>query len=181
MGIGLGMLQKNPLACLWVHSTVYALGRKKRKEVVSRVIGEGGGVFGNREWEQIMGKYYLGEVAYGNELRRMYQTSAFALDTRQPQSRTGLTQRLFDAGACGIPVLAEYSPELDECFNHREEIFSFRTLDEALERKKEILSCQESTFRAVRARNRVLAQHTYRHRAARILEALQRFFAVSRA
>lgn len=181
MGIGLGMLQKNPLACLWVHSTVYALGRKKRKEVVSRVIGEGGGVFGNREWEQIMGKYYLGEVAYGDELRRMYQTSAFALDTRQPQSRTGLTQRLFDAGACGIPVLAEYSPELDECFNHREEIFSFRTLDEALERKKEILSCQESTFRAVRARNRVLAQHTYRHRAARILEALQRFFAVSRA
>jgi hypothetical protein len=180
-GIGPGTLQKDLLARLWAHSTAYALGRKKRKEVVSRVIGEGGGVFGNREWEQIMGKYYHGEVAYGDELRRMYQTSAFALETRQPQSRTGLTQRLFDAGACGIPVLAEYSPELDECFNHREEIFSFRTLDDAIERKKEILSGQESAFRAVRARNRVLAQHTYRHRAARIVETVQRFFAVSRA
>ena len=180
-GIGLGNLQKDPLACLWAHSTLYALGRKKREEIVSRVIGEGGGVFGSREWEPIMGKYYRGEVTYGEGLRKIYQTSSFVLETRQAQSRTGITQRTFDAGACGIPVLAEHSPELDECFNLREEIFSFRTLDEALERKKEILSGQESTLRAVRARDRVLARHTYRHRAARILEALQRFFAVSRA
>ena len=180
-GIGPGTLQKDLLARLWAHSTAYALGRKKRKEIVSRVIGEGGGVFGNREWEQIVGKYYRGEVAYGDGLRRIYQTSSFVLETRQPQGRTGLTQRLFDAGACGIPVLAEHSPELDQFFNLREEFYSFRTLDEAFERKKEILSGQESALRAVRARNRVLAQHTYRHRAARILEALQRFFAVSRA
>jgi hypothetical protein len=180
-GIGPGTLQKDLLARLWAHSTAYALGRKKRKEIVSRVIGEGGGVFGNREWEQIVGKYFRGEVAYGDGLRRIYQTSAFVLETRQPQGRTGLTQRLFDASSCGVPVLAEHSPELDQFFNLREEFFSFRALDEAFERKKEILSGRESALRAVRARNRVLAQHTYRHRAARILEALQRFFAVSRA
>jgi len=180
-GIGLGNLQKDPLACLWAHSTLYALGRKKREEIVSRVIGEGGGVFGSREWEPIMGKYYRGEVTYGEGLRRIYQTSSFVLETRQSQSRTGLTQRIFDASACGIPTLAESSPELEQFFDFQEEIFSFQTLEEALERKKEILSSQQSTLRAVRARNRVLAQHTYRHRAARILETLQRFFAVSRA
>jgi spore maturation protein CgeB len=180
-GIGLGALQKDPLARLWAHSTAYALGGKKRKEIVSRVISEGGGVFGNRDWEPIMGKYYRGEVAYEEGLRRIYQTSSFALETRQPQSRTGITQRLFDASACGIPVLAEYSPELEDYFSPHEEILSFRTLDEALERKKEILSGQGSRLRAARARNRVLAQHTFRHRAARILEAVQRFFAVSRA
>jgi spore maturation protein CgeB len=54
-------------------------------------------------------------------------------------------------------------------------------MDEALERKKNILSLQNHSPLAVRARNRVLAQHTYHHRAARILEEIQRFFAASRA
>lgn len=181
MGIGLRTLQKNPLARLWAHSTAYALGRRKRREIVSRVIGQGGGVFGNQEWEQVVGNIYRGEVTYGEELRRIYGTSAFALETRQSQSRTGLTQRVFDASACGIPVLSEHSPELEGCFDPQEEIFSFRTIEEALERKKDILSLSELSRGAMRARARVLAHHTYRHRAARVLETFQRFFALSRA
>ena len=180
-GIALSILQEDPLARLWAHCTSHALARRKRREIVSRVIGQGGGVFGNQEWERILGNIYRGEVAYGEELRRIYQSSAFALETRQSQSRTGLTQRVFDASACGIPVLAEHSPELDECFNPQEEIFSFRTIEEALEGKKYILSLPKLSHGAVRARNRVLAHHTYRHRAAQILEALHRFFAFSRA
>jgi Glycosyl transferases group 1 len=180
-GMGLSNLKKDPLARLWAHSAAYALGRKKRREIVSRVIGQGGGVFGDREWEKAVGNIYRGEVIYGEELRRMYLASAFALETRQSQCRTGLTQRVFDASACGIPVLAEHSPELEECFNPREEIFSFRTIDEGLERKREILSFPTRSPRAVRARTRFLAQHTYRHRAVRILEAIQRFFAAARA
>jgi spore maturation protein CgeB len=180
-GIVRSTLQKDPLARLWAYSTAYALGRRKRREIVSTVIGQGGGVFGNREWEQAVGNTYRGEVAYGEELRRLYHTAAFALETRQSQCRTALTQRVFDASVCGIPVLAEHSPELDECFDPRGEISSFRTIDEALERKKTILSLPKHSPGAMRARKRVLAQHTYRHRAARILEAIQRFFAVSRA
>jgi spore maturation protein CgeB len=178
-GIGRNTLQKDPLARLWAHSTAYGLGRRKRREIVSTLVGQGGGVFGNQEWEQAVGNIYRGEVTYGEELRRIYRTSAFVLETRQSQCRTALTQRVFDAIACGIPVLAEHSPELEECFNLGEEIFSFRTMDEALERKKTILSSAKHSPGAVRARNRVLAQHTYRHRAARILEAIQRFFALS--
>ncbi len=180
-GIGLGTLQNDPLARLWAHTAVYALGRKKREEIVSRVISQGGGVFGNREWEQTLGNIYHGEVTYGEGLRRVYQSSAFVLEARQPQSRTGLTQRIFDASACGIPVLAEHSPELEEHFNPQEYIFPFRTIDEALERKKIILSLPKLSPVALRARNRVLAHHTYRHRAMRIVEAVQPFFTGSRA
>ncbi len=181
-GVGLSALKKDPLARLWAHSAAYALGRKKRREIVSKVIGRGGGVFGNREWEKAVGNIYGGEVLYGEELRQIYLASAFALETRQCQCRTALTQRVFDASACGIPFLAEHSPDLDECFDPREEIFSFRTIEEALERKREILSFpKRSPSRALRARTRVLAQHTYRHRATRILEVVQRFFAASRA
>jgi spore maturation protein CgeB len=180
-GIGLSTLKKDLLARLWAHSTTYALGRRKRREIVSTVIGQGGGVFGDREWEQAVGNIYRGEVIYGEELRQIYLASSFALETRQSPCRTGLTQRVFDASACGIPVLAEHSPELDECFNPREEIFSFRTMDEALEGKKNILYFPQRPPGAMRARKRVLAQHTYRHRATRIFDAIQCFFAASRA
>jgi hypothetical protein len=180
-GIALSTLKKEPLARLWAHSTAYALGRRKRREIVSRVIGKWGGVFGDQEWEQIVGSIYQGKVFYGEALRQIYLASAFALETRQSQCRTGLTQRVFDASACGIPVLAEHSPELDQCFNPQEGIFSFRTMDEALEKKRQILSIPKHPPGAVRARNRVLAQHTYRHRATRILEAIQCFFPASRA
>ena len=181
-GIELETLQKNPLARLWVQSAVHRLGQKKRKETVCRVIGEGGGVFGDRGWEQPMGNLYLGEITYGEGLRRVYLGSAFILDIRQPQSRTGTTQRVFDAGACGIPVLADFSPELESLFDLDRETFFFRTIEEAQEIKKLILlDPPAGREKGARARERVLALHTYRHRAREVLHALHRFFPCSLA
>jgi spore maturation protein CgeB len=180
-GIPSVSLPENPLACLWAHSAAHALGRIKRKEIVSAVIGEGGGVFGNRAWKEIAGNIYCGEAFYGPGLSRIYNASSFVLETRQAQSRTGLTQRIFDAAACSVPVLAEHSPELNEFFDLEDAVFSFRTINEALERKKEILSLPKHNRNAPAPRNRILANHTYRHRAARILEAVHHFFAASRA
>jgi spore maturation protein CgeB len=181
-GIESGTLRRNSLARLWVQSAVYRLGQKKRKEIVCRVIGEGGGIFGDRGWEQPMGDLYRGEVTYGEGLRRVYLGSAFVLDIRQPQSRTGVTQRVFDAGSCGIPVLTDFSPELESLFNPQEEIFFFRTIEEAREIKNLVLFDPRAAMeKAERARARVLALHTYRHRAKEVLDALHRFFPCSLA
>jgi hypothetical protein len=181
-GIEPGTLRRNPLARLWVHGAVYRLGQRKRKEIVSRVIGEGGGVFGDRGWEQPLGRLYRGEVAYGEDLRRVYNGSSFVLDIRQPQSKSGLTQRIFDASACGIPALADFSPELEFLFDPDGEIYTFRTLEEAQEMKNRILLDPRSGIKkGTRAREIVLALHTYRNRATQILEALHRFLACSLA
>jgi spore maturation protein CgeB len=181
-GIESGTLQQNPLARLWVQSAVHRLGQKKRKEIVCRVIGEGGGVFGDRGWEQPMGNLYLGEITYGEALRRVYLGSAFILDIRQPQSRTGTTQRVFDAGACGIPVLTDFSPEMESLFDLDRETYFFRTLEEAQEIKNLILLHPPAgREKGARARERVLALHTYRHRAREVLHALHRFFPCSLA
>lgn len=181
-GIDLGTLQRNPLARLWVHAAAYRLGQRKRKEIVRGVIGEGGGVFGDRGWEPTMINLYRGEVSYGEDLRRVYNGSAFVLDLRQPQSRTGLTQRIFDAGACGVPVLADLSPELEFLFDAEGEIFCFRTLEEAQEIKNLILRDPRAGMKkGGRARERILALHTYRHRAKEILDAIHRFFDCSLA
>jgi len=170
-------LSHDPLGRLWVHAVVYALGIRKRKELVSRMIGEGGGVYGDRGWHEVAGDLYRGEVAYGDDLRRLYNEAGFVLDLRQPQARTGLTQRMFDAGACGRPVLAEFSPEIESLFDSEKEVLTFHTLEEADEAKEKIMrnpwAAKDSRSRA---RDKILALHTYRHRAGQILQALQRFF-----
>jgi spore maturation protein CgeB len=177
-----GALLDSSLARLWIHAAVYALGKTTRKEIVSAVIGQGGGVFGDRGWERTMGNLCRGQVPYGESLRRVYNHSAFVLDIRQPQARTGLTQRIFDAGACGRPVLTEFSPELDTLFDSQRECLVYRTLQEAQERKAFILSTPGAGQNiGERARNKVLALHTYRHRAEQVLQALQDFLACSRA
>ncbi len=170
-------LGHDPLARLWVQAMVYALGIRKRRELVSRIVGEDGGVFGDRGWHEITGDLYRGKVAYGDDLRRLYNGVGFVLDIRQPQARTGLTQRMFDASACGRPVLTEFSPEIESFFDPEKEFLVFHTLEEAQEMKKFILTHpQKAMERGARARAHVLALHTYRHRASQIWKALQRFF-----
>lgn len=171
------LIQADPLGRLWVKALVYKAGVRKRQELVSWVLKPGGVVFGDEGWRKAAGEsLYRGQVAYGDELQNIYSKSAFVLDIRQPQSRTGLTQRVFDAGACGVPVLTEWSPELEALFDPENELFFFKNLEEAVEMKERCLKePNEVRKKGERARRRVLAHHTYLHRARRILEAVNQF------
>ena len=144
---------------------------------MSRVLGRTGSVYGDGRWRDFVDKdLYKGWVAYGDDLRKIYRESAFILDVRQPQARTGLTQRIFDASACGRAVLSEWSPELEVLFDPEIEVLSFHNLDEAIEMKECYLRDPRSAQkRGEQARQKVLAHHTYRIRAACILEVLRQF------
>jgi spore maturation protein CgeB len=170
-------IQADPLCRLWVKACVYKVGIRKRREVVTRVLGSGGYVFGDGGWADIVGKkQYHGRVAYGKALRKIYQESAFVLEVRQPQALTGLTQRVFDASALGSPVLAEWSPELEDLFDPEQELYCFRNLGEAEEMKERYeMDPTGARQKGIRAMARVLAQHTYYHRAQRIIESLHQF------
>jgi spore maturation protein CgeB len=176
-GLALNLMQADPLCRLWVQACVYKVGIKKRQEVVSGVLGPAGCVFGDEGWvEALVEGLYRGWVPYGDELRKIYRGSGFVLDVRQPQGRTGLTQRIFDASACGSPVLTEWSPELETLFDPGDELLCFHNLEQAVEKKKCYLTDPKAARKVgEKARLRVLAHHTYRHRAARILQALQQF------
>jgi len=167
----------DPFCRLWVKACVYQLGIRKRKEVVSRVLESGGAVFGDEGWRDILANgLYRGWVKYGDDLRKIYNHSSFVLDVRQPQSRTGLSQRVFDASACGIPVITEWSPEIEYLFDPEEELLSFRHPEEAREMKERCLQDPDKARKmGEKARKRVLAHHTYRHRAKQILQALHQF------
>jgi len=79
-------------------------------------------------------------------------------------------------------VLADFSPELEFLFDLDRETFFFRTIEEAQEIKKVILlDPPAGREKGSRARERVLALHTYRHRAREVLYALHRLFPCSLA
>jgi spore maturation protein CgeB len=149
----------------------------KRREIVSNVIKPGGGVFGDEGWSSLLREnLYQGRIEYGDELRRVYSNSTFVLDVRQPQSRTGLSQRIFDAMVCRCPVLSEWSPEVEALFGPEDEIFGFRNLAEALEMRERCLQDPKDVQKkGEKARQKVLARHTYRHRAIQILKTLYSF------
>jgi spore maturation protein CgeB len=123
-----------------------------------------------------VGDLYQGQIAYGEELRKVYNDSAFILDIRQPQARTGLTQRIFDASACARPVLVEYSPELELFFEPEDELFYFMNPEQALDLKSRYFhNCRGGNIKAEKARRNILSRHTYRHRAAQVLKALRQY------
>jgi spore maturation protein CgeB len=171
------LIRLDSLCRLWVQACVYEVGIRKRREVVCGVLNPGGGVFGDEGWRNVVGEsLYRGWIAYGGALRKVYNGSTFILDVRQPQARTGLTQRIFDASACGIPVLAEWSPELELLFDPGDEPLGFYNPEGAMGMRELCLrDPRGARKRGEKARERVLAHHTYRNRAVRILQALEEF------
>jgi hypothetical protein len=172
-GRSFGCDRQDPLARLWVHACVFKLGIRKRREVASQIL-ERGAVFGDQGWRQTFGKRYRGSAGYGKELCGIYNRSSFVLDIRQPQCRTGLTQRIFDAYACGVPVITEWSPELEFLFDPEDEISYYRTIGEGILKRDALFGSPKVGKRmAEKAMKRVLKEHTYRNRARQILQALE--------
>jgi hypothetical protein len=171
------LIQADPLCRFWVEACVYEVGIRKRREIVSEVLSPAGSLYGDERWRDFVDKdLYKGWIAYGEELRKLYSQSGFILDVRQPQSRTGLTQRIFDASACAGAVLTEWSPELEVLFDPENELLSFHNLDGAIEmRERYLRDPRGAQKRGEKAMRRVLAHHTYRNRAVCILQALHQF------
>jgi spore maturation protein CgeB len=101
------------------------------------------------------------------EHRRFYNRQRFTLNvTRQDMIRAGWSPsvRLFEAAACGTPIISDRWPGLESLLvPHQEILLVDRTVDvlDILQRCGE----QERLRMAERARRRILAQHTAAHRA----------------
>jgi spore maturation protein CgeB len=77
---------------------------------------------------------------------------------------------------CRVPVLAECSPELELLFDPGDEPLGFYNPEGAMEMRELCLrDPRGARKRGEKARQRVLAHHTYRNRAVRILQALEEF------
>ncbi len=102
--------------------------------------------------------------------RAFYNSQRFTLDLMPPDA-LGLgyspSARLFEAAACGTPVITEFWPGLEAFFTPDEEILISHSADETMIYLEDISELNRRRM-GYRARERVLARHTTRHRAAEL-------------
>lgn len=93
--------------------------------------------------------------------------------TRQAMARMGWcpSGRLFEASACGAPVVSDSWPGLDEFYEPGEEIIVVRSSSDV----SDALGIGDDELRrmAGRARDRTLAEHTSAHRARTMLRLIE--------
>ncbi|HYC00075.1 MAG TPA: glycosyltransferase [Candidatus Limnocylindrales bacterium] len=107
-----------------------------------------------------------------------YASQRFTLNlTRADMKRAGFSPsvRLFEAAACGTPVISDYWPGLEQLFVPGREILIARDADDVL---RMLSQCDEGTRLQIgeASRRRVLSRHTSRHRA----HELEQFFTEAR-
>jgi spore maturation protein CgeB len=108
-----------------------------------------------------------------DELRAFYNAQRFTLNlTRRAMTEAGWSPsaRMFEAAACGTPVLSDAWPGIETFFQPGEEILLVRSPEDVLRRLREMKEDKRLTL-GQRARQRIFAEHTAMHRA----EALERF------
>jgi spore maturation protein CgeB len=137
------------------------------------------------QWFVIGGAQYPADFPWAANMRfvqhlppaehpAFFASSRFTLNvTRAAMARNGYcpSGRLFEAAACGTPVLSDAWPGLDEFFAPAREIVLARDAGD-------VVAALELTDAEVRriaraARERVLAQHTSDHRAAELVAAVE--------
>jgi len=103
-----------------------------------------------------------------SEHRAFYNAQRFTLNvTRADMIAAGYSPsvRLFEAAACGIPIVSDWWDGLDTFFRPGEEILIGRSAEDVTGYLT-TLSDEERVRIGARARARVLAEHTAAHRAA---------------
>jgi spore maturation protein CgeB len=75
--------------------------------------------------------------------------------------------RLFEAAACGVPIISDWWEGLDEIFEPDREILIARTSEDVLHYLRDISDADRRAIGA-RARKRVMREHTAAHRAAEL-------------
>ncbi|HEY4648877.1 MAG TPA: glycosyltransferase [Gemmatimonadales bacterium] len=108
-----------------------------------------------------------------------YCSSRLTLNiTRAPMAQMGYcpSGRLFEAAACGVPILSDAWAGLDEFFEIGREILVAENTDDAVAALE--ISDERLANMARAARERVLADHTARQRALQLVAALESAAAV---
>jgi spore maturation protein CgeB len=105
-----------------------------------------------------------------NKHRAFYNRQRFTLNiTRQDMKKAGYSPsvRLFEAAACGTPIISDYWPGLETLLEPDKEILVSTCADDTLRFLRDI-SPEKRAKIAERARCRILAEHTSSHRAVEL-------------
>lgn len=138
-------------------------------------------IHGDAGWSNLLPEAPLRPgPAYGTQLAEVYGTTDVNLNVTSLQMPTAVNQRVFDVPAAGGFLLTDEQSDLWELFDE-DEMATWSSFEEAVDRARFYLRYPERRRELVgRARRRVLAEHTYQHRAASLVEAMTAQFGPAR-
>ncbi|MGQ9687691.1 MAG: glycosyltransferase family protein [Desulfobaccales bacterium] len=134
-------------------------------------------IYGDPGWRQLLGRGVSlhPEVNYYDQLPQVYGGSAINFNATSLQMKVAVNQRVFDVPAAGGFLLTDFRPQLAELFNLDKEMACYRDPEEIPELVRFYLKNAKIRRRiTAQGRRRVLAEHTYRHRVAAMLEIMRR-------
>lgn len=144
-----------------------------RLNIVKALLPQGIRVFGPQSWLEHVPQAQFGMCDYMH-IHEVYQQSKLVLNVSRNQSINVADQRHMDAALCGAVVVTEDMPG-QRAFFDDDEVLYYRNEGEVAEKVAALLADEpRRKAMAEKARQKVLAHHTYDHRAdeiQRIVEA----------
>jgi len=152
----------------------------QRLEVLQKLTPLGLKIFGDDEWKIHFpnGRPELsGRLKYYEQLPLLYAGTKIGFDSTSPQMPRGVNQRVFDIPAAGGFLLTDYREALTDIFDPEKDIAVYRTAEEAYDKAEFYLMRPELREKmALKARAKILAGHTYKHRAEFIIRKMSHPF-----
>ena len=141
-------------------------------------------IVGDQGWRDLLpaGEMWrhLSRLDYYGDLPRFYPLSKINFNCTSRQMIGAVNQRVFDVPACGGLVLTDYREQMEALFDLDREAVVYRTLEEIPGLIRELLEDEpRREMIAGNARKRILAEHTYGIRLARLLETMRQTFSDS--
>jgi spore maturation protein CgeB len=114
---------------------------------------------------------------YYKELPYLYNASYINFNATSLQMNEAVNQRVFDVPACGAFLLTDHQKSIEALFEIGREVVTYESPDEIREKAAYYLKNPSVRERiAKKGRERVLREHTYRHRIERIVDVMRNKF-----
>jgi spore maturation protein CgeB len=161
-------------AFLWKATLLYRLSCIKGLKEFHPVI------HGDAHWKELLhnmkdrGYILKPQLNYYKELPFFYNACKINFNATSLQMPEAVNQRVFDVPACGSFLLTDHQKAIEELFEVGKEIVTFKNIEEIPELVRFYLNNHVSRKEiAIKGRERVLKEHTYKHRLKKIIEIMR--------
>jgi spore maturation protein CgeB len=136
---------------------------------------------GDTGWQELLSAHpgwrYHPELSYYDDLPDFYPLSDINFNCTSQQMKGAVNQRVFDVPCCNAFLLTDHRRQVEDLFEPGAEIVCYATPDDIPELVERYLADPAARARvASAARKRVLAEHTYDHRVASLMETMRKTF-----
>ncbi len=150
---------------------------KYRNSLITELARFDAVIHGDPSWDQLLKDNAIRlkqPLHYYKELPFFYNACKVNFNATSRQMREAVNQRVFDVPACGAFLLTDYQDSMNNLFEVNKEIIVYRHRDEVPEIIKFYLKYPWERERvALLGRERVLKDHTYKHRLRVLIQSME--------